>query len=297
MTSAAPSLPHTAAGSPGAVAQRSRRRRRGTQGPGTVLAALAVIAFTLFPVWFMLTTAFSSRPTSGTDSLLPGQLTLENFSRALSEGGFTRFMLNSAIVTVGTVLFSCAVALLGAVAMARFRFRFRTTVLVMILVVQMLPAEALVIPLFLQMKDLRMLNSLAGLMLVYIALSLPFAIWNLRGFVAAVPVELEEAAYLDGCSWWQMFRYVLFPLVVPGLVATSAFSFVMAWEEFTFARTFLTDESTMTVGIGLQRFFGQNTDDWGGLMAASTLVTLPVMIVFVLAQRRLGSGLVAGAVK
>ena len=264
---------------------------------GLGVAATALVAFTLFPVYFMLTTAFNARATSGTDSLLPSNLTLDNFGRALGEGKFTDFMVNSAIVTVATVLFACSIALLGAVAIARFHFRFRTTMLVLILVVQMLPAEALVIPLFLQMKDLRMLNSLAGLVLVYVAFSLPFAIWNLRGFVAAVPRELEEAAYLDGCGWWQMFRYVLLPLVVPGLVATSAFSFVMAWEEFTFARTFLTNEDRMTVGIGLQRFFGQNTDDWGGLMAASTLVTLPVMIVFVLAQRRLGSGLVQGAVK
>lgn len=264
---------------------------------GIWVATFALVTFTLFPIYFMLTTAFNKHATSGTDSLLPQNFTFDNFTRALGEGQFAQFMLNSSIVTVCTVVFSCGIALLGAVAMARFQFRFRTTVLIMILVVQMLPAEALVIPLFLQMKDLRMLNSLAGLMLVYVAFSLPFAIWNLRGFVAAVPRELEEAAYLDGCGWWQMFRHILFPLVVPGLVATSAFSFVMAWEEFTFARTFMTNEKTMTVGIGLQRFFGQNTDDWGGLMAASTLVTLPVMIVFVLAQRRLGAGLVQGAVK
>lgn len=264
---------------------------------GLALAVAALLLFTLFPIYVMLTTAFDARGASGSSSLLPSHLTFANFGRALGEGQFVRFMTNSAIVTAATVVISGAVALLGAVAMARFQFRFRTTVLVMILVVQMLPAEALVIPLFLQMKDLRMLNSLAGLVLVYVAFSLPFAIWNLRGFVAAVPRELEEAAYLDGCGWWQMFRHILLPLVVPGLVATSAFSFVMAWEEFTFARTFLSNEDRMTVGIGLQRFLGQHTDDWGGLMAASTLVTLPVLIVFVLAQRRLGAGLVSGAVK
>lgn len=264
---------------------------------GIWLATCALVAFTLFPIYFMLSTAFSEKASSGTDSLLPQGLTFDNFTRALGEGQFAQFMLNSAIVTVCTVLFACGIALFGAVAMARFKFRFRTTVLVMVLVVQMLPAEAMLIPLFLQMKDLRMLNSLAGLILVYVAFSLPFAIWNLRGFVAAVPRELEEAAYLDGCGWWQMFRHILFPLVVPGLVATSAFAFVMAWEEFIFARTFLTSGETVTVGIGLYRFFGQNTNDWGGLMAASTLITLPVMVVFVLAQRRLGSGLVQGAVK
>jgi N,N'-diacetylchitobiose transport system permease protein len=264
---------------------------------GRRTAVLAILVFTLFPIYFMLTTAFNARATSGTDSLVPEHLTFDNFTNAMSDGNFSTYMLNSALVTVITVVASCALALLGAVAMARFRFRMRTVLLVMILVVQMLPAEALLIPLFLQMKELQMLDSLIGLSLVYIAFSLPFAIWNLRGFVAAIPVELEEAAYLDGCSWFRMFRSVLLPLVAPGLVATAAFSFVMAWEEFAFALTFLSSKDKLTVGIGLQQYFGQNTNDWGGLMAASTLVTIPVVVIFVLAQRRLASGLVAGAVK
>jgi N,N'-diacetylchitobiose transport system permease protein len=264
---------------------------------GRAIAVIVVLVFTLFPVYFMLCTAFNSGNGSGTDNLLPKHVTFGNFARVFTDDNFGRYMMNSAIVTVGTVVLSGALALLGAVAIARFRFRFRATMLVLILVVQMLPAEALIIPLFLQMKDWHMLNSLLGLTIVYIAFSLPFAIWNLRGFVAAVPRELEEAAYLDGCGWWRMFRSILLPLVVPGLVATSAFSFVMAWEEFTFALTFLSKDSVLTVGIGLQHFSTANTNDWGGLMAASTVVTLPVVVVFVLAQRRLGAGLVSGAVK
>jgi N,N'-diacetylchitobiose transport system permease protein len=276
---------------------RPNRRSKRVYGPGTILAVVGILVFTLFPIYFMVTTALSARASSGTDSLVPTHLTLKHFSEVMSTGGFSHYMVNSALVTVAVVVISCLLALLGAVAMARFKFRLRTTMLVLVLVVQMLPAEALVIPLFLQMKDLRMLNSLIGLTIVYIAFALPFAIWNLRGFVAAVPVELEEAAYLDGCSWFRMFRSVLLPLVTPGLIATSAFSFVMAWEEFTFAMTFLSEDSKMTVGIGLKQFFGAHVNDWGGLMAASTLVTIPVMVVFVLAQRKLAAGLVAGAVK
>jgi N,N'-diacetylchitobiose transport system permease protein len=275
---------------------RASRRRKRVYGPGTILAVVGILAFTLFPIYFMLTTAFSARASSGTDNLIPRHLTFRHFTEAMSSG-FSHYLVNSAFVTIAVVVLSCLLALLGAVAMARFRFRMRTTMLVLVLVVQMLPAEALVIPLFLQMKDLRMLNSLIGLTIVYIAFALPFAIWNLRGFVAAVPVELEEAAYLDGCSWFRMFRSVLLPLVTPGLIATSAFSFVMAWEEFTFAMTFLSEDSKMTVGIGLKQFFGAHVNDWGGLMAASTMVTIPVMVVFVLAQRKLAAGLVAGAVK
>ena len=121
--------------------------------------------------------------------------------------------------------------------------------------------------------------------------------WTLRGFVAGVPKEVEEAAFVDGCSWWQMFWQVLFPLVAPGLVATSVFSFITAWNEFIFALTFLQSDSKYTVAIGLQRFFGQNTAEWGPIMAASTLITVPVVVFFLLIQRNLVSGLSAGAVK
>lgn len=264
---------------------------------GKTVAVVVLLVFTLFPVYFMLSTAFNGQNGSGADSLVPSHLSFSNFHRVFVDDKFGTYLMNSAIVTVATVVVSGALALLGAVAVARFRFRFRSTMLVLILVVQMLPAEALVIPLFLQMKDWRMLNSLLGLSLVYVAFSLPFAIWNLRGFVAAVPQELEEAAYLDGCGWWRMFRSIMLPLVVPGLIATSAFSFVMAWEEFLFANVFMTNNAHLTVGPGLQHYLGAHVNDWGGLMAASTVVTLPVVIVFVLAQRRLGAGLVSGAIK
>ena len=158
-------------------------------------------------------------------------------------------------------------------------------------------AMNVVIPLFLQARNLHMLNSLLGLIIVYLGFSLAFAIWNLRGFVAAVPRELEEAAYIDGASWFRMFRSVLLPLVAPGLVATSVFSFITAWNEFIFALTFLQSDSKYTVAIGLQRFFGQNTAEWGPIMAASTLITVPVVVFFLLIQRNLVSGLSAGAVK
>ncbi len=167
----------------------------------------------------------------------------------------------------------------------------------MILIVQMVPLEALVIPLFLQVRSLELLNTLLGLTVVYVAFSLPFAVWMLRGFVAAVPVDIEEAAYVDGASWPRMFRSVLLPLVAPGLVATSVFSFILAWNEFIFALTFLNDDAKYTVAVGLRQFFGQYGTNWGAVMAGSALITVPVMVFFVLVQRRLVAGLVAGSVK
>ncbi|MBT2476244.1 carbohydrate ABC transporter permease [Microbacterium sp. ISL-103] len=265
---------------------------------GTGIAIAAVLIFTLFPVYWMVSSALDAKASSGGQSLLPQEFTLDNFAFVLTDGGFGTYLRNSAIVAVVTVLVSALVCLLAAVAVARFRFKFRTTILMMILVVQMVPLEALVIPLFLQVKSLGLLNSILGLMVVYVALSLAFGIWMLRGFVAAVPVELEEAAYIDGASWWRMFRSILLPLVMPGLVATSIFSFITAWNEFIFAMTILGSATDQyTVSIGLKSFFGLHANDWGSIMAASTIITIPVMIFFVIVQRRLSAGMVAGAVK
>ncbi len=271
--------------------------RRAWSRAGTVVGVAAVLVFTLFPVWLMVSTAFDARANDGSRGLLPTEWTLDNFSFVLDEGGFGGYLRNSLLVALGTVLVSSAVALLAAVAVARFRFRFRTSVLVMVLVVQMVPLEALVIPLFLQARSLYLLDTLIGLVVVYLAFSLPFAIWTLRGFVAAVPLEVEEAAYVDGAGWWRMFRSVLLPLVAPGLVATSVFSFITAWNEFMLALQFLQDDDRYTAAIGLRFFFGQYSTNWGAVMAASTLITIPVMVFFVVVQRRLTDGLVAGAVK
>jgi N,N'-diacetylchitobiose transport system permease protein len=268
---------------------------------GNVVKAVLVtllLVFTLFPVYWMISSAFDKKASSGGQSLIPQEFTLDNFTYVLTQGGFDVFLRNSAIVAVAVVVLAGIVALLASVAVARFKFKFRTAILFIVLTVQMVPLEALVIPLFVQVRDLGLLNQLLGLVIVYVALSLPFGIWMLRGFVAAVPVELEEAAYLDGASWWRMFRSVLFPLVMPGLVATSVFSFITAWNEFIFAMTLLGGaKDNYTVAIGLKQFFGEHSNEWGYVMAASTIITIPVMIFFVLVQRKLSSGLVAGAVK
>lgn len=274
---------------------RARRSTASRLGLGAAVAAL--LAFTLFPVYWMVSSALDPGAGHRGAAVLPEGLTLDHFRYVLDTGDFSRYLANSALVGLGTVLLSGLLALFAAVAVARFQFRMRTTVLVLILVVQMVPLEALVIPLFLQMRDLDMLNSLLGLTLVYLAFSLPFAVWTLRGFVAAVPREVEEAAYLDGCGWWRMFTSVLLPLVAPGLVATSIFAFIVAWNEFVLAFTFLQDDTEYTAAVGLHRFFGQYDTEWGAVMAGSTLITLPVLVFFVLVQRRLAGGLAAGAIR
>lgn len=268
--------------------------------PANIAKALGIallLLYALFPFYWMLTTAVDTHANSRGAGILPSGFTLDHFKTVLIDANFFEYIKVSLIVAAGTVLLSGAIALFAAIGIARYRFRLRTVVLVLVLMVQMVPLEALVIPLFLQARTLNMLNSLLGLVIVYLAFSLPFAIWNLKGFVAAVPKELEEAAYIDGAGWFRMFFSILLPLVAPGIVATSVFAFITAWNEFIFALTFMTDSSKYTVGVGLRTFFTQNTADWGPIMAASTIIALPVVIFFVLVQRQLSSGLTAGAVK
>jgi N,N'-diacetylchitobiose transport system permease protein len=214
---------------------------------------------------------------------------------------FGRYFLNSLVVAGAVVVLSALVAFLAATAVTRFRFR--TTLLIMFLIAQMVPVEALAIPMFFLMRDLGDtvpgvgLNTLGSLVITHLAFSLPFAIWMLRGFVKAVPDSLEEAAMIDGASRSRFLWQVLFPLVLPGLAATSIFSFISAWNDFLFAKSFIisaTENSTLPMALLV--FFKPEQNDWGGIMAGSTVMTLPVLMFFVFVQRRLVSGL-AGAVK
>ena len=266
--------------------------------------ALVVALVTLFPIFWMISTAF--KPPAEIYSLtphpLPAHPTWANFANVINGSvigmPYWTFLRNSLVVTLSSVVVSSAMALLAAVAVARFRFRFRTTYLILLLIVQMLPQQALVIALFLDFRAANLLDSLVGLTLLYIAFSLPVTVWMLRNFVAAVPRELEEAAAIDGAGPFRVFFRVLLPLVAPGLVTTSVFAFIFAWNEFVFALTFLgTDTAKFTLPIYVTYFFSKGSVDWGAIMAASVLFTLPVMIFFLIVQRRLRAGLLAGAVK
>jgi N,N'-diacetylchitobiose transport system permease protein len=260
---------------------------------------------TLFPIFWMVSTAFkpSQEIYSLTPSLLPAHPTFSNFSQVISGqasgiGTVWLFFRNSLLVTLATVLIASLLSLLASVAVARFRFRFRTSFLIMLLIVQMIPGQALIIGLFREFDRLNLLQNLLGLIIVYAGQALPVSIWMLRNFVTTVPKELEEAAAIDGASALRIFWRILFPLVAPGLVATSIFSFITAYNEFIVALTFLGQaHSTYTLPIYVTYFFGRGGAEWGPIMAASTMYTIPVMIFFLVVRRRLVGGLVAGAVK
>jgi N,N'-diacetylchitobiose transport system permease protein len=280
---------------------RKRLRAAGVNGLGVLVALV-----TLFPIFWMISTAF--KPTqeifSLTPHLLPAHPTLGNFRQVISGkvtggiGGVWLFFRNSITVTLATVLIASLIALLASVAVARFRFRLRTSFLIMLLIVQMIPGQALIIALFQDFGKLNLTNDLTGLIVVYSAQALPVTIWMLRNFVATIPKELEEAAAIDGATSTKIFWRILMPLVAPGLVATSIFAFITAYNEFIVALTFLGQaHSTYTLPIYVTYFFGRGGAEWGPIMAASTMYTIPVVVFFLIIRRRLVGGLLAGAVK
>jgi N,N'-diacetylchitobiose transport system permease protein len=276
---------------------------RGRFRPGRVLLNLAgLLVFVIFgfPVFWMVLTAFKR----GVDvnqrnpTLVPAPGTLENFRAVFDRPFFWSAMRTSLMVTLLTVVLALVVGFLAATAVARFGFRGRKAYMVMILLVQMVPAEALIISMFKILDGWSLTNTVFGLTLAYLVFTLPFTIWTLRGFVANVPVELEEAAVMDGCSRLRAFTSVTLPLVAPGLVATGVFSFIQAWNEFLFALVIMDRPEHQTLPVWLQGFNeGAKGTDWGAVMAGSTVMAVPVIVFFLLVQRRVTSGLTAGAVK
>ncbi|MFC9328190.1 carbohydrate ABC transporter permease [Kitasatospora sp. NPDC057015] len=284
----------TATAGPPAAARRALRR------VPLNAAALVVLAVSVFPVYWMAVTAL--KPTAeiqaDTPSFLPLHPTLDHFRTAVHAAGFATFWRNSLLVTAGAVLLSLLVALLAAYAVGRLRWRGRRAFVLMVFIAQMAPWEALLIPMYVIARDTDMLDSLTMLTLVYFMTTLPFTIVTLRGFLAAVPVELEESAQVDGCSRAGAFRRITLPLLAPGLLSTSLFGFITAWNEFAFANTLIIkNQDARTLPVWLSSFANVFGTDWGATMAASSLFMLPVLLVFLVLQNKVTSGMTAGAVK
>jgi N,N'-diacetylchitobiose transport system permease protein len=196
------------------------------------------------------------------------------------------------------VALSVALAFLAAIALAKYRFTGRRAFIVLVILIQMLPANALIIPLYVTLARYHQVDKLSGLIVTYLTFVLPFSIWVLRGFILGIPRDLEEAAMVDGNGRFTAFVKILLPLVVPGLVATSIFAFIQAWNEFIFAYVLLSSSDKQTVTVWLAGYLGTSRGtDWGGLMAGATLVAIPVVIFFLIVHRRIAFGLTGGAVR
>ena len=263
------------------------------------IAGLVSIVLMGFPVYWLLTTSFRKREDvlSTEPRILPESFTLDSYREAFSREGFYTSLRNSLIVVLITVLISLFLATFASVAIARMKFRGKRSFITTLLIVQMLPLSALIIPLFLLLTKLQVTNTIGGLAITYVAFILPFTIWTLRGFLANIPYDIEEASLVDGCTRLQAYRYVLLPLMAPGLVATAIFAFIQAWNEFLLAYIIMQSQDKLTLPVWLAGFTTRTGTDWGPLMAASTVTAIPVVIFFSLIQKRIATGVTSGAVK
>ncbi len=279
-----------------------RARSRAAQ-TGWNAVGLALFVVMVFPVYWMVSTAF--KPTDDINRLKPTWFpihpTIDHFRDAIHRPYFWSSVENSLIIVGVAVAASMALAFLAAVALAKYSFTGRKTFVVLMIGIQMLPQAGLIIPLYVVLSRYHLTQDqyvFFGVIVTYMTFVLPFSVWTLRGFLLGIPKELEEAAMVDGSSRLGAFVRILLPLVAPGLVATSVFAFITSWNEFIFAYVLLNDQSKQTVTVWLSYFYGTSRQvDWGGLMAGSTLTAIPVVIFFLLIQRRIAFGLTAGAVK
>ena len=284
---------------------RTVRRRDGRRDPALVrwlLGSLAVVISLLwiFPIYWMINSAFLplNRLRTPDPTFIPLDGTFANFRRVLADPTFFASFRVSLAVTGIVLVASIVFAFLAALAVSRYRFKGRKSFILAVLVVQMIPAEGLFIAQYQMLDGWGLVNRIGGLAIVYVAAILPFTIWMLRGFVAGVPIELEEAAMVDGLSRTGAFFRITFPLLAPGLVASGVYGFLQAWNEYTLALVVMTDPAQQTLPLWLQGLVEANrATDWGVVMAGASLIAVPVIIFFLLVQNKMTSGLVAGAVK
>jgi N,N'-diacetylchitobiose transport system permease protein len=274
--------------------RRSRARRIALNATG-----LFVFAVMIFPVYWMVSTAFKPGHDIFADTPVwfPYHPTLSNFSDAIHRPHFWADVKNSLIIVGTVVALSLVLAFLAALALAKFRFYGRRAFIVLIIGVQMIPLNALIIPIYLVLSKAHQVDKLSGVIVTYLTFVLPFTVWTLRGFMLGVPSELEEAAQVDGSTRFGAFVRILLPLIGPGLVATSIFAFIQAWNEYIMAYVLLHSPEKQTLTVWLAGFTTSRGTAWGPLMAGATLTALPVVIFFVAVQRKIAFGLTAGAVR
>ncbi len=266
---------------------------------GIYASAALLVAVCLFPFLWMSVSSIKELRELYTipPTWIPQSPTLANYRTVLFESNIPRYFLNSVIISLGATLLSLALAIFASYGFARFRFRGKAAAQSFVLVGQLLPTAAIIVPLFVTLRWLDLVNTYLGLILVYMIITLPLSVWMLTSYFKAIPVELEEAAIIDGASRMGVLMRITLPLSLPGLVAVTVYAFVTTWNEFIFALCFATDSSVKTLPIGLAEFTTEFNTDWGAVMAASMIMTLPVALLFLSMQRLFIGGLMAGATK
>lgn len=268
--------------------------------PAQYLALLAYIVFLGFPLLWLISASFktSAELNSLDISLIPQQWHWENYTQALARQGLVRSGMNSLVVAVVSTIAVVVISMPAAYLLARIRGKVRAVGVGWILVSQVFPVILFILPLFLLLRTMGLTDSLVGLALVHTTYTMPFALWMLQGYVSSIPVDLEEAGAMDGASRFTVLRRIVFPLLLPGVVATAMFSFVSSWNEFFFALVLLQSPENYTLPIALRMFVGgEGRVALGPLAAGSVLAAIPSIVFFTLLQKKLAGGLLAGAVK
>jgi multiple sugar transport system permease protein len=265
---------------------------------------IILLLFTTIPILWMLSTSFKTQLGALQFPLqwIPKNPTLDSYRLLLDPRGdqgrvFLRYMGNSLLVSTATTVIGVIVAVPAAYAFSRFRFPGKNGLFYGVLLRNMFPAVIFLIPLFIFMRNLHLVNSYWSLIITYLTFGLPLSIWLLKGFYDNIPIQLEQAARIDGASRFQAFVRVVMPLSAPGIVATAIYSFILAWNEYVYALTFINDQDKLTVPVGLQRFFTEFVANWPGLMAAAFLMSVPVVVMFLVLQKYFVRALTEGAVK
>jgi multiple sugar transport system permease protein len=265
------------------------------------LVLLGIVIVILFPIYWMVITSFKTRLelTLPTPTFWPQQFTWENYVNAFARREFPRYVLNSAVVVGISTLLALVLGSLAGYALARFQFpgNLRENLAFWILSTRMIPPIVTIIPIFLVFRNLHLLNTYLGLTIVYTGFSLPFVTWMMRAFIAEVPVELEEAALIDGDTRLSAFVNIVLPVVTPGLAATAVFSIIIGWNEFIFALILTTTSRAITLPVGIASLVSQFELLWGEMAAAGTVAIIPILIFALAVQRYLVRGLTLGAVK
>lgn len=257
------------------------------------------LLLTLLPIFWMISTAVrSNREIHGSEiTWWPENPTPDAFNAVLSGGQVGTYLLNTTVVAASTTIVATVLALLAAYSYSRFRFRGRKLTLRFMLLSQMLPEILLIVPLFVIMARVGLVDTLTGLIVCYVAVGLPFCTWMLTSYVDAIPRELDESAMIDGCSRLQALWHVIAPSVIPGIGVTAFFCFLLSWNQYVFPAVLINDESRYVASVGISFMMGEFQTSWNEVMAAAAVVVAPVVVVAMFLQRYLARGVTAGAVK
>ena len=274
-------------------------KRTGLPVPLIIIGSVVLVAVCLFPFWWMGLSSIKTFRELYTIPPIwwPSMPTLDNYYTVLFESNIPRYFLNSVVISLGSTFLAMMLAIFASYGFARFDFKGKPLLQSFVLVGQLLPTAAIIVPLFVTLRVLGLVNTYWGLILIYMIITLPLSVWMLTSYFRAIPVELEEAAIIDGASRLGVLFRITLPLSVPGLISVLVYAFVTTWNEFIFALVFATDSSVKTLPIGLAEFSTEFNTDWGAVMAASMVMTLPIAILFLSMQRLFVGGMTAGATK